>query len=137
MSKFIINICSICVHSTQGVNNTKFFNSIAGISLSKIPNIHYAGNIVHVDKSYLSQYHKIHPELPPFLPIKATKYCSGRFYILSNAAVKQLLLHQKDIEQEYLEDYAIGYYLNNTMKTTILHIDTNKYFTDMPEGCNH
>jgi len=117
----------------QHVSNTKIFNSIAGIVLSKTPTIHYAGNVINVDKSYLSQYHKIHPELPPFLPIKATTYCSGRFYILSNTAVKQLLCNNNEIAKEYLEDYAIGYYLHNTMKTTILHIDTNKYFVDMPE----
>lgn len=93
--------------------------------------IHYGGYIVNVDKPYLSQYYKIHPELPEYLPVLQTKYCSGRFYLLSNMAVDNLIVKNVLIGKEYLEDYAIGFYLDNSFKKNMLNIQTNKYFTDM------
>jgi len=95
---------------------------------------HYGGQIVDVTQSYNSQYFLIHPELPKDLIVKATKYCSGRFYFLSNEAIVDLITKKEEIECEYLEDYAVGYFLNNMFKTTILNLETNKYFTDM-EPC--
>jgi hypothetical protein len=53
--------------------------------------IHYGGYIVDVKQNYLSQYHKIHPELPEYLPILQTKYCSGRFYVISKHAITNVL----------------------------------------------
>ena len=92
---------------------------------------HYGGYVVHVEKPYLSQYHKIHPELPKYLPILQTAYCSGRFYFLSNLALEDLLFKREKIEQECLEDYAIGYYLGDIYKKDILSIQTNDFFTDI------
>jgi hypothetical protein len=93
---------------------------------------HYGGNIVDVKQSYLSQYHKIHPELPKDLPVRATKYCNGRFYFLSRSAAKYLLTKKDKISEEYLEDYAIGYYLpQHIFKEHMLSLQTDKYFKDM------
>jgi len=92
--------------------------------------IHYGGHIVNVEKPYLSQYHKIHPELPESLPILQTKYSSGRFYFLSNFAVKWLLNKKTFVETEYLEDYAVGLNLHELFKKNILNLQSNKYFID-------
>ena len=110
--------------------NEKFFNVIVGITNSA-KKIHYGGYIVEVKQNYLSQYHKIHPELPNYLPILKTKYCSGRFYFLSNQAIVNLISKKDLIEKEYLEDYAVGYNLDSIYKNTIINIATNNYFTDI------
>jgi hypothetical protein len=70
--------------------NDRFLDILKGLTTRK-PRIHYGGHIVDVKQNYLSQYHKIHPELPKYLPVLKTKYCSGRFYFLSNNAVMNLL----------------------------------------------
>jgi hypothetical protein len=110
--------------------NEKFFPIIVGITNSS-KKIHYGGYIVDVKQNYLSQYHKIHPELPNYLPVLKTKYCSGRFYFLSKPALLNLLNKKNLIEKEYLEDYAIGYNLDSEFKNTIVNIATNNYFTDI------
>jgi hypothetical protein len=92
---------------------------------------HYGGYVVDVTKPYLSQYHKIHPELPQYVPILQTKYCSGRFYFLSCQAVADLLLKRTKIEKECLEDYAIGFNLSDMYKTDMMNIRTNNFFTDI------
>jgi hypothetical protein len=108
-----------------------FFKTITTLIKNAKPKLHYGGYIVDVKKSYLSQYHKIHIELPKYLPVLATKYCSGRFYFLSKDAVIDLLSKKEKITTEFLEDYAIGYNLSDAFKTNILNISTNKIFTDI------
>ena len=93
--------------------------------------IHYSGNVVNVNQAYISKYHQIHPELPLDIPILPTKYCSGRFYILSVEAIDDLLKKKNYIQKEYLEDYAIGYYLDDNYKSTIKHLPTNVFFKDI------
>ena len=93
--------------------------------------IHYSGNIINVPKAYLSQYYRIHPELPKELPVYVTQYCSGRFYILSMEAIVYLISKRDLIFQEYLEDYAIGMHLHNRYKNPMLHLDTDIFFKDM------
>ena len=93
--------------------------------------IHYGGYIVDVKQNYLSQYHKVHPELPEYLPVLRTKYCSGRFYFLSIAAISNILSKKKIIEKEYLEDYAIGLNLDPYYKENMINLLTNKFFTDI------
>uniref|UniRef100_A0A6C0KPG9 Hexosyltransferase n=1 Tax=viral metagenome TaxID=1070528 RepID=A0A6C0KPG9_9ZZZZ len=114
----------------QNLISDSFFKTIQGILLNKIPKVHYAGYIVNVDKPYLSQYHRIHPELPENIPILKTTYCSGRFYLLSDLAIQQILGRSSEIEKEYLEDYSIGLNLDPVLKTNMLNINTNKYFVD-------
>jgi hypothetical protein len=93
--------------------------------------LHYGGNIVNVNQTYQSQYYRIHEELPKDLLVKATKYCSGRFYFLSYDAINFLVEEKKQlIEAEYLEDYAVGYNLADLYKIDMLPLDTNKYFVD-------
>jgi hypothetical protein len=111
--------------------NNKFFNMLQGLITAKKPTPHYGGFIVDVKQPYLSEYHRIHPELPKRLPLYVTKYCSGRFYFLSSEAIQYLLLKRENIEREFLEDYAIGFNLNPKFKQDILFISTNKFFTDI------
>jgi hypothetical protein len=111
--------------------NNKFFDMLTGLVNVKQPRPHYGGYIVDVKQPYLSEYHRIHPELPQRLPLYVTKYCSGRFYFLSLEAVQDLISKRERIEREYLEDYAIGFNLHQMFKQDMLLIATNKYFTDI------
>jgi len=117
----------------QSNNPNKFFDNIIKMleKRQQTNKIHYAGNIVDVPKPYLSQYYRIHPELPRELPVHVTKYCSGRFYILSTEAITDLILKREKINSEYLEDYAIGMHLHNRYKNPIFHLDTDLFFKDM------
>jgi len=110
-----------------------FLNTIYNILLSSQPMVHYGGFIVDVKQPYLSQYYRIHSELPKDIPILQTKYCSGRFYFLSKSAVSNLMNKSEDIEKEYLEDYAIGYNLSDHFKTNMMNIKTNDYFKDIED----
>lgn len=111
--------------------NNKFFDMLCGLIQAKQPRPHYGGYIIDVKQPYLSEYYRIHPELPQRLPLYITKYCSGRFYFLSSEAIQDLISKRERIEKEFLEDYAIGFNLNQIYKTDILLIATNKYFTDI------
>jgi hypothetical protein len=111
--------------------NVKFFDIITTLIKIKEPTPHYGGYVVDVPKPYLSQYNKIHPELPSQLPVLQTKYCSGRFYFLSKEAIINLLGKKQNIMKEYLEDYAIGYNLDDKFKIGMLSFMTNKFFTDI------
>ena len=117
----------------QSNNPNKFFDNINKMLERRMQTakIHYAGNIVDVPKAYLSQYYRIHPELPKELPVYVTKYCSGRFYILSMEAIVYLISKRELIFQEYLEDYAMGMHLHNRYKNPMLHLDTDIFFKDM------
>lgn len=111
--------------------NNKYFDMLSGLVKVKQPRPHYGGYIVDVKQPYLSEYHRIHPELPQRLPLYITKYCSGRFYFLSSEAVQDILSKRERVEREFLEDYAIGFNLSPIFKQDILLIATNKYFTDI------
>lgn len=93
--------------------------------------IHYGGDIVNVTEPYYSMYYKIHPELPTDLIVRSTRYCSGRFYFLSADALRFLLEKRHCIEQEYLEDYAVGFHLDDKYKRNMKHIMTHLLFKDM------
>lgn len=117
----------------QNLTNIHFFTTIQNIFLTNTNKIHYAGYIVNVETPYISQYYIIHPELPRNLYILQTQYCSGRFYALSDLAVQQLISKKKSIGNEYLEDYAIGFYLDPILKKNIFHINTFTHFNDFAE----
>ena len=116
----------------QMVTNIKFFNVLINLLDKKYEDpekrIHYGGHIIDVKQPYLSQYYKIHDELPRELKILCTRYCTGRFYFLSLDAIDELILQTDQIESEYLEDYAIGYNIPNKLKTNMLQLDTEMYF---------
>ncbi len=130
--KYIFKTDDSEVLKPKDTNN--FFQMIRGVMEVKSPKVHYAGNIVDVPQPYLSKYHKIHPELPEYLPILATRYCSGRFYVLSIEALCSLILKREAIEREYFEDYAIGLHLNPLLKETMLKIDVDSFFEDAGAG---
>jgi hypothetical protein len=111
--------------------NPKFLDMVAGLTVKKVPKTHYGGFIVDIKQPYFSEYHRIHPELPQHIPLYVTKYCSGRFYFLSKSAVSNLLSKKENIESEYLEDYAIGFYLDPDYKKDVVHLATNIFFTDI------
>lgn len=115
----------------QMLTKPNFFNTITKLITNKKPISHYGGYVVDVPFSYLSQYHIIHPELPKYLPVYATKYCNGRFYFLSKLAVEDLITKKTNIMNEYLEDYAIGFNLDEKYKIDMLNIATNKIFIDI------
>ena len=115
----------------QNLINLGFLNVISNLINKKIPKTHYGGNIIDVKENYLSQYSKIHSELPEYLPILKTKYCSGRFYFLSKNAISNLINKRENINKEFLEDYAIGFHLDDYYKENIIHIDTDKFFKDI------
>ena len=108
-----------------------FFNMITNLIKSMNPIPHYGGYIVDVKQPYLSQYYKFHNELPKHLPLYVTKYCSGRFYFLSKSAISFLINRKENIQKEFLEDYAIGFNLDDVYKQNILNISTNTFFTDI------
>jgi hypothetical protein len=117
----------------QSNNPNKFFDNMIKMleKRQQTNKVHYAGNLVDVPKAYMSQYYRIHPELPKELPVYVTKYCSGRFYVLSTEAIADLILKREKISSEYLEDYAVGMHLHNRYKNPILHIDTDFCFKDI------
>lgn len=108
-----------------------FFDTIIKLITTMIPPSHYGGYIVDVKKPYLSQYYRLHPELPKDLPLYVTKYCSGRFYFLSKSAISNLINKKENIIKEYLEDYAIGFNLDDRFKLNMLSLSTNIFFTDI------
>lgn len=110
---------------------SNFFDTLYNLLNSIKPSPHYGGYIVDVKQPYLSQYNKIHPELPSNLPLYITKYCSGRFYFLSKSAVSNLINKRENISKEYLEDYAIGFNLDSHFKESILNLKTNTIFIDI------
>jgi hypothetical protein len=120
----------------QNLINTNFFEVVYNLLNATGPPIHYGGHIVEVTRPYLSEYYKIHPELPKDLPIQITKYCSGRFYFLSSKALRNLLTKRESIIKEFLEDYAIGYNLHIFFKSNMLKLNTDKAFVDIQPFIN-
>ena len=115
----------------QMLINPHFFKIITSILDKNIPKVHYGGKIVDVKYPHISQYYKIHPELPNNLLIQPTRYCNGRFYLLSLEAVMNLSKKKELIYKEYFEDYTIGLNLSPFLKENMFHINTDKYFVDM------
>jgi len=109
----------------------KFFIKLMETLTNKNNIIHYGGSLINVKTPHYSSYNQIHPELPKGLIIKACRYSSGRFYFLSNNAVIDLLKKQNNINDEYFEDYAIGFHLDMKLKEFMLNILTETYFIDV------
>lgn len=107
-----------------------FFDTLIKIIKECTPKTHYGGFTVNIEKPTLSDYYKIHPDLPTNLILQVTKYCSGRFYYLSKDSVTYLLTKINNIKNEFFEDYAIGFHLHPHYKTSLIHILTDKFFID-------
>lgn len=116
----------------QNILDTKVFEIIKNILLKKVPKVYYAGSVLDVPFAYKSEYYRIHPELPCDLIVRPTTYCSGRFYALSEESVFNLINKIDKIENEFLEDYAIGLNLSSFLKKTMLDLSgsINKYMID-------
>lgn len=115
----------------QTLVNENFLKVLYNLLNAKGLPIHYGGHVIEVNKPFISQYYRIHPELPKDLSIQITNYCSGRFYFLSFKAIQNLLTKRETIVKEFLEDYAIGYNLHEFFKKNILKLNTNKVFMDI------
>ena len=114
----------------QQLIKSKFFNTLIPLLNSSKLKPHYIGKVIKNDVPYLSEYYRIHPELPRDMVVKGGEYCNGRFYGLSSEAVTQLLTKRDSIEKEYLEDYAIGLNLHGFFKSNMLSIDNDTIFKD-------
>ena len=115
----------------QNLINEKFFEILYNLLKGSGPPIHYGGYTIEVTRPFISEYYKIHPELPTNLSIQITKYCSGRFYFLSSKAIRNLITKRESIIKEFLEDYAIGFNLHIFFKSNMLKLNTNKVFEDI------
>jgi hypothetical protein len=121
----------------QMLSSVSFFDTLIKVLDNKYSDpvltnrVHYGGYVVDVKQDHISQYYKLHPELPNNLLVKKTQYCSGRFYLLSHEVVGALILKKEAISCEFLEDYAIGIHMPaNGFKNKIMNINTNIYFED-------
>ena len=114
--------------------NPKFFDIVSKLIQSKKPTSHYGGYIVDIQVPYLSKYNLIHPELPENMILHKTKYCTGRFYFLSYSAITHLISKREKFQTEFLEDYCVGLHLHPFFKEHMLHISTNKFFTDIEKS---
>ena len=90
---------------------------------------HYGGYIVPCPDQ-VSDYYKTHDCLPRDIYLKRTVYASGRFYLLSRLAVGDLITKREDIEKQYIEDHAIGLFLDDRLKQFSLEIFTLIAFAD-------
>jgi hypothetical protein len=93
------------------------------------PEVHYAGRKCKIEKEEFSGYWEYHPELPRDIFMRKNEYCNGRFYVLSRTAVADLITKKSSIDEDYFEDYSIGYNLNPAIKNPILEIN-NDVFVD-------
>lgn len=91
--------------------------------------VHYGGKICRIEEEGFSGYWEYHPELPHDIYLTKNVYCNGRFYVLSFLAVEDLLKKKEEVENHYFEDYAIGFYLSDNLKSPILEIN-NDVFVD-------
>ena len=108
---------------------TFFDDTIQKLKIDDNNMYHYGGYSFTID-DYYSDYHLVHPELPPNIHLELNTYCSGRFYFLSSDAVLNLIHKKPDIKNTFFEDYSIGFYLDGRFKENILFIETHHYFSD-------
>ena len=110
----------------QRLINDNFFVSLkATLSNSKC---HYGGSPVAVN-NHISNYYTVHDCLPRNLLLKKTVYCNGRFYLLSKQAINNLLTKSTEIKEHYIEDHAVGYYLDDEFKINMMLFDSKHIFT--------
>lgn len=91
---------------------------------------HYGGYMLDVP-THVSQYYRVHDCLPRDLYLESTRYANGRFYILSKLAIEDLLTKKNYIENQIIEDHAIGLYLDQSLKEKVIWINTTLVFNDV------
>jgi len=105
-----------------------FFNVLTNDLNHSLAN--YGGFRVEIRQPEISNYYTVHRELPTNILLHPTVYCNGRFYLLSSKSVKNLLTKKDLIKNEFFEDYAIGYYLDDNLKQNAYHFDSLQFFKD-------
>ena len=110
-----------------------FFDILINILSSQNPIAYYGGFSISV-KSHISKYYTEHNCLPKNLLLEETTYCNGRFYLLHCKSVENLLTKKNEISNKFIEDHAIGYFLDSNFKQNLLHFDNNKMFKDIPNS---
>ena len=116
----------------QNLKKPNFFIQFPKLILNKDPISHYGGFSIIVN-THISNYYMIHNCLPKDIKLEATTYCNGRFYYLSKSAVENLILKKELIKNRYIEDHAIGYYLDDSFKNNMEKFDSRKCFDDYYE----
>ena len=111
----------------QHLTEPKMLNIWMNMIRIRKPN--YAGKVVTVHNDHISEYYYYHPELPRNVLVRRSQYCNGRFYVLSRIAVKDLLLKKSLFLSEYFEDYAVGYYMDQEIKSNFMPLN-NDVFVD-------
>jgi hypothetical protein len=101
--------------------------------LEQQPKSHYGGNLIKINENHFSQHWRIHNCLPKILYLEPTIYASGPFYYLSKEAVECLITQKEHFERKYMEDHAVGYYLDPIYKQQLLQMNTNLYFKEVNE----
>ena len=115
----------------QDLVDDGFFSAIIKqLSSSSSKTYHYGGRLLNVNDHY-SNYYTVHWELPTNLLLRKTSYCSGRFYLLSKAAVTNVLCKKEHIKKHVIEDHAIGYHMDDDLKKNVLHFLSDRFFRDI------
>jgi hypothetical protein len=96
---------------------------------------HYGGFIISC-KEHISDYYKVHDCLPRDLYMKSATYATGRFYLLSRIAVEDLINKRKGIEQQLIEDHAMGLFIDKQFIIGALDINTPNAFADVDAAVN-
>jgi hypothetical protein len=112
----------------QHLKEVGMLEQLMNYVLIKTPN--YGGKLITIAEDHISEYYVFHPELPRNVVVRKSQYCNGRFYILSKIAVEDLLTKRDLFKTEYFEDYAVGYYLSDDIKSRFVHIQ-NDVFVDV------
>ena len=90
---------------------------------------YYGGKIWHHNGGiHLSPNH---PEMPKNIMVEPCTFASGRFYYLHKDLVKNILTKFNIIKHRYLEDHAVGFYIDKNYKQTMVYIDTDLMFKDI------
>lgn len=90
---------------------------------------HYGGLILSCP-DHISDYYKIHDCLPRDLYMKKATYATGRFYLLSKLAVGDLINKRAGIEKQFIEDHAIGLFIDKQFIKSALDVNTLIAFSD-------
>lgn len=93
-------------------------------------NYDYGGKKIIVRKTQYSNYHEYHDEIPNNCIVKKGIYCSGRFYFLSYNSIQNLIPKKNIFKNEYFEDHAIGYNLDEKLKNIFFNLPTEVVFND-------
>lgn len=92
--------------------------------------VNYGGQYCQYKKDIITtpDYSKEHPELPSSFKIEKSIFCGGRFYLLSNKNVKDLLKKKNFFKDRILEDQSVGYIMDDKYKKNGLYFNIDRYF---------